>query len=248
MGNTQGSAVAHSSFFCLRAYRQVNPALTKAKKSAFQHLLSQLVYTLHLLSDWVVGSSLTWSEPSAGGNIRKILTGFRSDEGEIIHTMVVTEVSHREIKAVSEGRRKLDQLISRSLSWLELWKSLSRLPPRANLWHSGTRAALLLPVQPTIHPVSKIILSQGHYSWWRDQMREKWAELMALWARGELLQIKKGCASPKLFSDVRKKRPANINKPKKYCSWSFIVNTFLFFFILGRQPIMTQWKKKRKPH
>lgn len=93
LGNTQGSALAHSSFFCSRAYRQVNPTLTKAKKSAFQHLQSRLVYTLHLFSDWVVGSSLTWSEQSAGGNIRKMLTGFRSDEGEIIHTMVVAEVT-----------------------------------------------------------------------------------------------------------------------------------------------------------
>lgn len=104
LGNTWGSAVAHSSFFCSRAYRQVNPALTKAKKSAFQHLQSRLVYTLHLFRDWVVGSSLTWSEPSAGGNIRKILTGFRSDEGEITHTVVVAEVTPH---TRATGRRKL---------------------------------------------------------------------------------------------------------------------------------------------
>lgn len=71
-------------------------------------------------------------------------------------------------------------IISRLLSWFELWKSLSRLPPWANLWHSGTRTALLLPIQPIIHPVSEIMLSQGHYSWWRDQMRKKQAELMEI--------------------------------------------------------------------
>lgn len=77
---------------------------------------------------------------------------------------------------------------------------------------------------------------------WSNAEKAGWAH-GNLWARGEMFQIKKGCASPKSFSDVGKKRHANKINWNNIAAGLLLLTLFVFYF---RQTTDSDSVKKRK--